>query len=163
MNYCNHCEENKATKICGQCFHVHYCSRTCQTEAWKYHRKCCYPLRRELYDNKNNTLLHKALAYNLFQEYQALKTTAKKSVFDKGRETLYEGVIDFIFMESKPTDDSFKNFISAYSLAKTKIINAGHLFHKDDSMGDPFVFSFIPEELHRDVDMLWHGIGSWKG
>ena len=37
---CDQCEE-KATKRCGRCQRVAYCSSTCQRKAWKTHRQTC--------------------------------------------------------------------------------------------------------------------------
>jgi hypothetical protein len=31
-----------------------------------------------------------------------------------------------------------------------------------DDMRDPLTFLFIPKELHRFIDLCWHGIGEWK-
>jgi hypothetical protein len=31
----------------------------------------------------------------------------------------------------------------------------------NQSMHDPLIWSFIPQTLHREVDMEWNGIGDW--
>lgn len=46
-----------------------------------------------------------------------------------------------------------------------KIIQAGHLLNEDggdNSMRDELVWAFIPKRYHREIDMLWGGIGEWR-
>lgn len=163
MNYCDQCETEKPTKACGRCFHAQYCSKQCQAKAWGHHKRCCYPLPRNLYENKENTILHKALEYNLFQEYQALTNNEQKTKLGEARQLLYQGIIECILIDPQtgdmPEDDEL---LDGYECATTKIKEAGILLNEINSMNNNFVFAFIPNEFHRDIDCLWDGIGSWR-
>ena len=38
---CAHCKSDKAPNICTRCNAEYYCSKSCQEENWKYHKKVC--------------------------------------------------------------------------------------------------------------------------
>lgn len=164
MFTCQHCDEKQATKKCGSCFHASYCSKECQQNAWHYHKRACFKLPEALYRNQENTMLHKAIEFNLFQEYQAIKNMPKNTEFNKARQCLYDGVIRMILIDPIDGDMPEDNLelLKEFELAQNQIKLAGHMFNALNEMHDSFTFLFIPDELHRDIDFLWDGIGSWK-
>ena len=48
QEYCNKCGHKKELKKCSQCNYVRYCSRDCQTKAWKSHKKECEYIKSKL-------------------------------------------------------------------------------------------------------------------
>jgi hypothetical protein len=44
---CAKCGNENADKKCGKCYVTHYCSRECQQQHWKSHKKLCSKLAKE--------------------------------------------------------------------------------------------------------------------
>ena len=41
--------------------------------------------------------------------------------------------------------------------------DAGNLLAENDNMHSILIWSSIPERYHRDIDIMWNGIGGWMG
>ena len=59
---CAKCGNENADKKCGKCFVTLYCSRECQQQHWKAHKKLCGKLANEYHErNKDGEGAHLAL------------------------------------------------------------------------------------------------------
>lgn len=165
---CNYCEENVGKYYCGRCFHVKYCSNVCQRKNCAGHKFSCYPLDKALFRNKNNVVLHEALAMNLFSEYQALhnREKATMSIFDQGRYYVLKGVVGMILFDPVRADmkPNMSESEQQWNSFKTDIRKGGELINQESpqSLRDPLIWLFIPHRCHRDIDFIWDGIGNWR-
>lgn len=168
---CEMCEDADGIYLCNRCHKTRYCGKDCQKKDYKYHQRICFPIDSSLFKDKNNRMLHDAFQLNLFQEYKALESRMKNpstvGSFDQGRYYLYQGIVGMILFD--PIKADMKEEMTDAEKAQWEKFNAdirkgGQLICSEspDSMHDPLILCFIPRQLHRDIDMEWHGIGNWR-
>jgi hypothetical protein len=116
------------------------------------------------------TALEECLDYNIFSEYKVLESIIKYNDFEttcNHKDKLFKkarfNILDFIITCVRK-DNIHGDYFDTEN--NEKIINAGKMLWEEGgekSMRDKLVWSFIPKRYHRDIDILWDGIGSWKG
>lgn len=105
-------------------------------------------------------LVFEATEYNIYTEYMAMKNFIDERGFsgnyEKGRFKTLEFMINCIIAD--PIDGNYYNKENAEIIKE-----AGRLLHSEDAMNDDLVWLFVPKRLGRDIDVLWDGIGGWRG
>lgn len=149
---CIKCEEEVGIYICSRCHdfkHATYCSVKCQKADWKFHKRICYPLSSELFSNKNNIILHKALKMNLFCEYQGYKTISGGVLiidpnsprrYGEARNFIYKGIIAMIL------ENPYNAIVEG-----TALINA----KADIKTGCTILKEIEPKTIYNMEDLLW--------
>ena len=120
--------------------------------------------------NVRNKALHEALEYNLLQEYKAMLSlledspVAQNTLYRRARRSIYEGIIGMIMLDPVAGDLPLGKE-EEWDKLRALIIEGGRLLNQEggmDSMHSPLVFCFIPDRYHKDIDLMWHGIGKWR-
>ena len=110
-----------------------------------------------------NRDIFNAVRLNFFKELFGLRLRVEKgwsmSPFDKGRLALFEAIAKAFEIDRLQdiTDDGFE-------AVKPDIRKAGEMLHESGGMRDmqdSLIFLFLPREIHRSIDLYWHGVGDW--
>ena len=111
-----------------------------------------------------NTAALELIEFNVFQEYNALKkiltteTPDDSNIYKQARYNILKYMINCV--KNDPANGDFS------SEENTKLMKeAGELLDKEGgflSMHDDLVWSFIPNRYHREIDLMWDGIGDWQ-
>jgi hypothetical protein len=149
---------------CSRCHHRFYCGVEHQKKDWSRHKQHCFPIASELYNNKENKMLHEALQLNLFEEYKALETRQKARLndnYNEARYFIYKGLVGMILFN--PIDGDYKNNMTQedyaeWALYRADIKQGYDLMEKEAprkmwDMSDLF-WLFIPRAFHRDIEYI---------
>ncbi len=82
---------------------------------------------------------------SMLRELIALRLWNRDTQYDKAKILLYTGLLE----------DNL-----------THIKKAGEMLYESEGMSglnDYLLWSFIPKDLHRYIDIAWDGIGEWQG
>ncbi len=104
-------------------------------------------------------LRKEAIRKNLYIELSALIGFQKQSShideFSLGRKLLFNAIAKSI----EYGDDTPESVVN-------EIVESGNLLNKSGglrNMEDDLIWLFIPNLLHREIELMWFGIGEWKG
>lgn len=165
---CSVCDK-RATVVCPNCHQTRFCGLECYQKVESTHQDSCFALERSLVLDKKNIMLQHALRTNLFSAYQSLSNRIKvfATRFDIGRYYVFKGIVAMIIFDPVQGDMKEEMTDSDKELWRTiyKDIHTGGELIASESTGrmhDPLIWSFIPQPLHREVDVEWDGIGDWK-
>eukprot|EP00808_Paulinella_micropora_P019671 g78032.t1 len=153
-------------RTCGRCKLWMYCSQDCQKKHWHQggHKRSCKSV--------GNRAVCEAVALGLPSSYLVLRhmypSPPKRPVI-LGRAFLLEAVLDLVRLDpvraDLPEDYKRTRAETVWDACRAKIQYAGRLFNQAGGFEcmQAEAYSWAPRFLLGDVNLLWHGIGRWRG
>ena len=164
MHWCQVCQKEQGTQQCLRCHNALYCSEACQKNDLPRHRCSCFEIKRELFENANNRILHEAHRMNLFSECRRLEMNRKKGTlrdgsYDLACYFLYKGVVSMILFEPIDGIPKEKEKESVRWLSITKDIFNSYQLMKQLECGnmwnlDSTHWSYIPKGLCHELQLI---------
>ena len=163
MYNCTQCD--KPGKLqCSRCHHRSYCGAEHQKKDWSHHKGHCFAIAKEIYNNKENKMLHEGLRLNLFQEYKALETmqeAQQNNNYNEARYFIYKGLVAMILFN--PVNGDYKDIMTQadyaeWALYRADIKKGYDLMEKEAprkmwDMSD-LLWLFIPKAFNRDIEFI---------